>query len=71
MDDDNDETDQDGGDGHDKRNDEEKEGEDGDEGEDEGKMIRLIAVPRFKETGQIVLLDLATLEVEMLQIEIF
>jgi DNA polymerase delta subunit 2 len=33
--------------------------------------VRLIAVPRFKDTGQLVLLDVETLEVELLQIQIF
>ncbi len=50
----------------------------GDEEEDEEeeeskthKMVRLIAVPRFRETGQVVLLDLNTLDVELLQFEVF
>jgi DNA polymerase delta subunit 2 len=40
------------------------------EGQD-GQMVRLIAVPRFSETGEIVLVDSETLEVERVQISIF
>jgi DNA polymerase delta subunit 2 len=37
----------------------------------QGQMVRLIAVPRFKETGKVVLLDLESLEVEVVKIEVF
>lgn len=36
-----------------------------------GQMVRLIAVPKFSETGEIVLVDSETLEVERIQIEVF
>ncbi|KAG8623870.1 hypothetical protein KVT40_008846 [Elsinoe batatas] len=37
----------------------------------QGQAVRLIAVPRFKETGEIVLLDTETLEVEVVKFEVF
>jgi DNA polymerase delta subunit 2 len=37
----------------------------------QGQAVRLVAVPRFKDTGEVVLLDLETLEVEIVKIEIF
>lgn len=40
------------------------------EGQD-GQTLRLIAVPRFAETGEIVLVDVETLEVERVTIGIF
>lgn len=40
------------------------------EGED-GQMVRLIALPRFDQTGELVLVDSETLEVERVKIEIF
>lgn len=36
-----------------------------------GQAVRIIAVPKFHETGEIVLLDTETLEPELLKIEIF
>jgi len=36
-----------------------------------GQMVRLIAVPKFKETGEIVVLDAETLEAEVVKFEIF
>lgn len=36
-----------------------------------GQSVRLIAVPKFKETGELVLLDTDTLEVEMMKFEVF
>ncbi|CAF9924473.1 hypothetical protein IMSHALPRED_006207 [Imshaugia aleurites] len=36
-----------------------------------GQSVRLIAVPKFKETGEVVLLDMDTLEVEAVKFEIF
>lgn len=36
----------------------------------EGQMVRLIAVPRFAETGEIVLVDSETLEVQRVAISI-
>ncbi|TKX25168.1 DNA polymerase alpha/epsilon subunit [Elsinoe australis] len=36
-----------------------------------GQAVRLIAVPKFKETGEIVLLDAETLEPEVVKFEIF
>jgi DNA polymerase delta subunit 2 len=33
-------------------------------------MVRLVAVPKFKETGEVVLLDMETLEVEIVKVEI-
>ena len=35
-----------------------------------GQSVRLIAVPRFKETGEVVLLDMETLEVELVKFDI-
>lgn len=35
-----------------------------------GQQVRLIAVPKFHETGEIVLLDTETLEVELVKIGI-
>lgn len=35
-----------------------------------GQAVRLIAVPKFKETGQVVILDMDTLDVETITIEI-
>lgn len=37
----------------------------------QGQMVRLIAVPRFAETGEIVLVDSETLEVEKVRVEVF
>jgi DNA polymerase delta subunit 2 len=37
----------------------------------QGQMVRLVAVPRFKETGEVVLLDMETLEVEVVRVEVF
>ncbi len=37
----------------------------------QGQSVRLIAVPKFKETGEVLLLDLDTLDVEMVKFEIF
>ena len=36
-----------------------------------GQSVRLIAIPKFKETGEIVLLDMDTLEVEAVKFESF
>ena len=36
-----------------------------------GQCVTLIAVPKFKETGQIVLLDMETLEVENMEFSVF
>lgn len=36
-----------------------------------GQRVRLIAVPKFQETGEVVLLDTDTLEVELMKFEIF
>lgn len=33
--------------------------------------VRLIAIPKFKETGELVLLDTATLEVELVRFNVF
>ena len=33
-----------------------------------GEEVRMIAVPKFKETGEVVMVDLATLEVELVRI---
>ena len=35
-----------------------------------GQSVRLIAVPQFKETGEVVLLDMETLEVELVKINV-
>lgn len=40
------------------------------EGQD-GQAVRLIAIPRFAETGEIVLVDMETLEVERVTIATF
>lgn len=37
----------------------------------QGQTVRLIAVPKFKETGEVLLLDLDTLDVEMIKFEVF
>ena len=37
----------------------------------QGQNVRLIAVPKFKETGELLLLDVDTLEVETAKFEIF
>ena len=37
----------------------------------QGQRVRLIAVPKFKETGEILLLDTDTLEVENVKFEVF
>lgn len=37
----------------------------------EGHEVRLIAVPKFKETGEVVLLDTDTLEVEVVGFQLF
>jgi DNA polymerase delta subunit 2 len=37
----------------------------------DGQMVRLITVPRFKETGAVVLVDSETLEVEKVIIDVF
>ena len=36
-----------------------------------GQTVRLIAVPRFKETGEMVLLDTDTLEVELVKFDVY
>ena len=36
-----------------------------------GQSVRLIAIPKFKETGEVVLLDMDTLEVEAVKFEVF
>ncbi len=36
-----------------------------------GQTVRLIAVPKFKETGEVVLLDTDTLEVELVRFVVF
>ena len=36
-----------------------------------GQIVRLIAVPKFKETGDLVLLDMETLEVEIVNFKVF
>ena len=36
-----------------------------------GQSVRLITVPKFKETGEMVLLDMDTLEVESVKFEVF
>jgi DNA polymerase delta subunit 2 len=35
-----------------------------------GQQVRIIAIPKFHETGQIVLLDTESLEVELVQIDL-
>lgn len=36
-----------------------------------GQTVRLITVPKFKETGELVLLDMDTLEPEIVKFEVF
>ena len=36
-----------------------------------GQLVRLIAVPKFKETGEVVLLNMDDLTVEILRIDVF
>lgn len=36
-----------------------------------GQTVRLIAVPKFKETGELILLDMDTLEPEIVRFEVF
>lgn len=36
-----------------------------------GQQVRLIAVPKFKETGQVILLDTESLQIDVLQFEVF
>lgn len=36
-----------------------------------GQQVRIIAIPKFHETGQIVLLDTETLEPELVKIDIY
>ena len=36
-----------------------------------GQTVRLIAVPKFKETGEVVLVDAETLEVELLRFDVY
>ena len=36
-----------------------------------GQRVRLVAVPRFKETGELVVIDLDTLNVDVVKFEIF
>lgn len=36
-----------------------------------GQAVRILAVPKFKETGQVVVVDAETLEVELVQFEIY
>ena len=36
-----------------------------------GQSVRLIAVPKFKETGEVILLNTDDLEVECLKLEVF
>ena len=36
-----------------------------------GQSVTLIAIPKFKETGQIVLLDMETLEVETMEFSVY
>jgi DNA polymerase delta subunit 2 len=35
-----------------------------------GQQVRIVAIPKFHETGQIVLLDTESLEVELVQIDL-
>jgi DNA polymerase delta subunit 2 len=37
----------------------------------QGQMVRLIALPKLAETGEIVLVDSETLDVEKVKLEIF
>lgn len=36
-----------------------------------GQSVRLIALPKFKETGEVVVLDTDTLEVEVMKFDVF
>lgn len=36
-----------------------------------GQQVTLIAVPKFRETGELVLLDAETLEVEVIKFQVF
>ena len=36
-----------------------------------GQLVRLICIPKFKETGEIVLLDTDTLETELVRFDVF
>lgn len=36
-----------------------------------GQVIRLIAIPKFRETGELILLDAETLEPEVVKFEVF
>lgn len=36
----------------------------------EGQMVRLIAVPKYAETGEVVLVDMETLDVQTVKVEI-
>lgn len=36
-----------------------------------GQMVRLIAIPQFSKTGEVVLMDTDTLEVEIVKFEVF
>lgn len=36
-----------------------------------GQMVRLIALPKFRETGELVLLDAETLEPEVIRFSVF
>lgn len=36
-----------------------------------GQLVRLIAVPKFKETGELVVLDMDSLDIEIVKFEIF
>lgn len=36
-----------------------------------GQLVRLICIPKFKETGEIVLLDTDTLETELVKFDVF
>ncbi|CZT18006.1 related to DNA POLYMERASE DELTA SMALL SUBUNIT [Ramularia collo-cygni] len=37
----------------------------------QGQMVRLVAVPKFKETGEVVVVDLETLDAELVKFEVF
>lgn len=36
-----------------------------------GQAVRLVAVPKFRETGQLVILDMETLDAELVKFNIF
>ena len=36
-----------------------------------GQTVRLIAIPKFKETGEVVLIDTNTLEVEVVKFQVW